>query len=549
MAINLDVFESNFSDQLLLKGESLFDTKAIIDYTEIEKNLWTIFIKDDQLYETEILLNGNKIKNFSCDCLGFRSDKSCEHIVAAFYQLRRLRTPSERIKAKTEEKKAKSLSINQILKEIHPDELRNFIRSYASKDPKFNIAIKASFARKINLVSNKDKYKQVLDLIIKPATSSSYKISSTSVNQYLHIALDYLEQFKDAVSINQFLEAYYILSALLIKNAYALYYIKNRSEKLLTFDTECHKQLDLLLQTGLAPELRHTILQMILELGQRSYYRLRELDYNVFAIAEKHADEKTAKDEVVKALMDKSTNNQPEQEILYYVWTMLLLFEGQKLKQAFIDFKDLSLEWKIKTLNTLVSKGVLQLVEEIMQRMESKDKSLNKRTWWNELNLEIALIKKDQKAIDSFAEKLLLKLFQFKYYELIQEGNERKLVKMQLRDSSALKARELLYRIYLHEEDYHGFKKTVIENADISSLLYYHDKIMEVFSDQVDELYCEMSVFLLQNFIGNQVNTKILQLLKHLRSNGLDNTEKNILKIIKKDFSQRTSLMKDLSLV
>jgi hypothetical protein len=548
VAFNLDVFETNFEDKLLLKGESLFDNKAVVDYTQLEKNLWTIYVKDDQLYETEILLSGKRIKNYSCDCKDFKDKKICAHVISSFFQLRKLKSPAIKIKSKPVVKKAKVLSVNQILKEINPDELSNFIRSYASKDPKFNIALKANFARKINLVSNKDKYKQVLDLIIKPATSSSYKISSVSINQYLYIALDYLEQFKDSVSINQYLEAYYILSALLIKNAYALYYIKNRSEKLLAFDKECHKNLDLLLNTDLAPELRQNILEMILELGQRSYYTIRNLDLNVFAIAHKHAIEQSSKDQVLVALKDKADSNFQEQEILHLVWSMLLLIEGEALIVEFIDLKELSLEWKIKTLNTLIDKGKVTLVEKIMDLMERADKDLVKRSWWNELNLEISLIKKDQKTIDKYSEKLLFKLFQFKYYALINDENSKTLVKMQLRDSNALKAKELLYQIYLFEEHYEGFKKTIIENADINSLIYYHDSISEKFEEKIDELYCEMCTFMLKNFIGNQVNSKVLQLLKHLRSKGLNKTEKLVLKLIKADFSQRTSLLKDLSL-
>lgn len=549
MALNLEVFETNFDDKTLLDGESLYDHKAVVDFTELEKNLWTIYVKDDQIYETEILLSAKRIKSYSCDCLKFISEKKCEHIIASFFHLRKIKSPSTKIKSKPTEKRAKVLNINQILKEVHPDELTNFIRSYASKDSKFNIALKANFARKINLVSNKDKYKQVLDLIIKPATSATYKISSVSINQYLHIALDYLEQFKDAISIHQYLEAYYILSALLIKNAYALYYIKTRSERLIAFDTECHKSLDLLFKTDLAPELRHNILNMILELGQRSYYRIRDLDFNVFAIAEKHADENQAHEQVVQALLDKSNSNIIEQEILHLIWSLLLLFEGKRLIISFIDYKKLSLEWKIKTLQTLVDKGAVLLVELIIIKMEEQDKSLTTRSWWNELNLEISLIKKDQASIDKFAEKLLFKLFQFKYYEIIGNDQAKLFVKLQLRDSNALKAKDLLYQIYLFEEDYQGFKKTVIEHADISSLIYYHEQVCSIFEDKIDELYLEMCAFMLKNFIGNQVNLKVLQLLKHLRSKSLGTIEKKILKKIKEDFSQRTSLIKDLSLV
>ena len=135
---------------------------------KVDKNLWTFEVQDDQLFEIELFISGNKIKRSSCDCKVFLEHKVCPHIVAALFSYRENNPVKKISKPKPALKtQIKRINLSEILEGTSRDDLVYFLLNQASKDQKLSIALKSRFIHYFKSGSKVNKYRLLLNEIIK----------------------------------------------------------------------------------------------------------------------------------------------------------------------------------------------------------------------------------------------------------------------------------------------------------------------------------------------------------------------------------------------
>ena len=174
IGFSLDVM---FPPDVYASGEVLFENKSVLEISKGEANTYSVFIKDGDIYEVELFKPFTKQQKFQCECGVFEQDKNCKHLVAALLGYKDLKQP-DKIK-KTG--KPRTLNINSLLLNIDAVELEAFVKSYALKDKKFANALKIHFARKVELENNQDKYRLILDGLVKPVTGTGMKANSKTI--------------------------------------------------------------------------------------------------------------------------------------------------------------------------------------------------------------------------------------------------------------------------------------------------------------------------------------------------------------------------------
>ena len=168
--MKLTNFETNLIESTLLEGEELMDQNKVSLYSKEGKSLYIFHTQEEnQTIETEILLKGSHVKSSRCDCNEKDKDEYCKHIVVGLFLIRR---DKSKPKPKPKKRRSNSYSVDQILENISNEELVNFVKAYARKDQKFNLTMKASFARRVSTGDIDEKYHKILDKIIKPSTKS-----------------------------------------------------------------------------------------------------------------------------------------------------------------------------------------------------------------------------------------------------------------------------------------------------------------------------------------------------------------------------------------
>lgn len=270
-----------FPPDIYLKGEDLYESKSITDIQKIERNLFSFTVKDGDKYEVEWLKPLTKNQKASCECEFFKIGKICKHAVAALIYYKN--NLNAEIPVEEKQSRLSALNINGIFNNTSKEEIKSFLKSYASTDKKFATAFKVHFARKVDLVDNEKKYKSILDSVIKPVTSEKNPFKATDVRSLIEITNEFYDQAEDALAINENRESFILLKTSLNKLCYTLHHVPAYEDKLVAEIVKGHIILKQLCATSEAAELKKDIYDYLLDLSQLSYYPYLSIRYNAIS--------------------------------------------------------------------------------------------------------------------------------------------------------------------------------------------------------------------------------------------------------------------------
>lgn len=271
--VRISQFENSVPEDVLLDGELLYANNPSIILNILNNNLYICHSsEEDQTIESEILIKNKSLQKATCDCINSDKQEWCKHIVASLFSIRVLLQQKEEKKPQVPQKVKSTFGIQDIIEEISHEELSNYIQAYAKKSEKFKLDMKANFARRVSNIDPEAKYHKLLDSIIKPIRSKESKYAASSILNYLNLAKELKEQMRDALSLEQYTEAFYIHKNLLQKSAYAITNAKKQSDSLSSFYKSLHDEIDTLYEMDLAPELREKLSDFLMQTLAYSYY-------------------------------------------------------------------------------------------------------------------------------------------------------------------------------------------------------------------------------------------------------------------------------------
>jgi hypothetical protein len=275
-----------FPHDLFLKGEELYESGAITDISKIDSKLYSFTINEGVKIEVEWFKPLTRQQKASCECDFFQLGKMCRHTIAAllaykqeFYKEKELETSD-----RDYPRKASTLNINSILNNLSKDDLKSFIKSYAGNDKKFAIAFKVHFARKVDLNDNELKYKSILDSIIKPITTDKNPYKASDVRGLINISEEFQGQTDDAVSLEQYQEAFILTKTTLSKLAYVYnnsQFYSSEVEKLIIKSFDHIREILSELQSV---ELKKEIEAFLMEMAELSFTPFISCKDNIFDI-------------------------------------------------------------------------------------------------------------------------------------------------------------------------------------------------------------------------------------------------------------------------
>lgn len=285
MAEKNQLIELIYDENLVLQGEGIFDSGGVIDFMLIEPGFFVLKVRDGKIYEVEIKAPFTKKQSVSCECTFYKEHKICKHVIAALFSVRNdinssLQKNKEAVSAR-QIKKNTTLNINHLLDKITEAELKNFIRNYARRDKKIGIQLKVSFARKIDLEDNADKYRIILNSIISPVAGVGSNVSSSDVKAICQVLGDFFDQINDCIAVGQYNEAYSIFQSAFSKIEYVRHYFSYHDELLKTLSKNYHQIILSFSKEKLPPELRSQIIEFLKDLANRSYYHFNDINFNI----------------------------------------------------------------------------------------------------------------------------------------------------------------------------------------------------------------------------------------------------------------------------
>jgi len=342
-------------------AEDLYSTGSVKASQKSGKSIWEFDIEDESLlYKVKIKSSDSTVSKTQCSCSIYQANKICAHIFACFFDLRKQIEIAKEEKAKAQKNKRKQsnsksgVKISDFIGKLTEDELKAFVRKYAASDKKFAASLKARFARKMINQSNESIYKSILDSIIGPIRIKDQKIGNAELRNFEYVTSELMQQYEDAVSLQQYTEGFFILKAILNKGCYIHHNSKKESVKIMELIVKIHTFLDELFYCQLAPELRQKLYGFALELAQKSYYKILDPRSNIFEILYTHKKEDEEYRLINEAAKSKKEqfNLDPKSDV--FLESFLLRLEHNDEKIDSTNFLNYPLEYQNKVIDLLI---------------------------------------------------------------------------------------------------------------------------------------------------------------------------------------------------
>lgn len=547
MAKSQELFELNYDGQLIYEGEQLYDQGAVHEINKPEKNLWTIMVHDDVFLEVELYHPFTQKRKHSCECEAFKTQKSCKHITAALFALRAKLKKEAELKARNAKERAvtpKKLNINTLLQELNKEELAQFVKAYARKDRNFNIALKAHFARRVDLDDNSAKYKNILDSIIKPVTTASGKARASDLKNFIHVSKELLAQLEDALSLSEYTDAFYIIDAGIAKAEYVKHHYDNYQEEISQISNHFHQLLILLYQRVHAKPLKQKLKELIMELPQRSYYQHEILpEHLYYRLLKRLPKGNKLINELHEHIIELSNSKRIDESELKTLLSLRVMAEyGQrKLKKVDWLVTDHS-RLSMSVVDRLVSANESEVSIALMERMQAhfpNSRELKRKLIQVHLVLgqtdDVAKLMPDY-IMHSDDVKLLFKMRDHLSEEQWSQVVEPITAHYESNQSSKLSE---YVKLLNHEGQYDQLIEALMEQPDIKLITEYDLHFYRSHHKQLVALYRKAISNILDNYLGDKAQLAVRRALNHIERLGARKLYREVQSFIEKEYKHR----------
>jgi len=546
LAKSQELFELHFDGDTVYQGEQLYDAGAVQEILKPEKSLWTAMVYDETFYEVELFSPFAQRRKVSCECKDFLKDKACKHITAALFALRtqlkeEAERKAERLKNKTST--GKKLNINTLLQELDKDDLINFIRGYARKDKNFNIALKAHFARRVDLVDNRAKFKGILDSIIKPITSPTTRAKAADLKNFINVSKELTSQLEDALSLSDYTDAFYIVDAGISKAEYVRYHYDNYADETLAISQRYHRLLILLHQRVHADELKSSLLELIIDLPQRSYYRHNRLeDHLYYLLIDKQNKDKDLMLRIRHICTDTLLIKKIEERDFVTILSLILILDYHLYKLKDISwFVEQHAQLSMNVVDRLVSVSQSEVSVQLMKKMKThfpKSRELKRKLLQVHLSLDqisdlVKLLPKY--VIQSDDTKMLYKLRS----TVSSEQWTDIILELIAHYKTQPNKKSILASLYFHEEDYDSLIELMHTGVDLDLVMNYDHKLYKEYSKDILDIYKKVLSTIIDSYLGDRSQTSVKKALYHLETLGARKIQRDVTSFLKSEYKHR----------
>ncbi len=526
-----------FPHELFLKGEELFESGGVVEINKLDKNLFSFTIREGGNIEVEWLKPLTKNQKASCECEFFKIGKMCKHVIAALiaYKSEIVSTPEEAPEIEVQGKKFASLNINSILNNLTKEDLRSFVKTYASTDKKFATSFKVHFARKVDLQDNEKKYKSILDSIIRPVSSDKNPFRSSDVRHLLNVTEEFLSQADDALALGQYYEALLLIKTSLVKLCYTLHYAPYSEAETEKAINAAHGRLMEIAINNESVDLKNELIDFLIELAQLSYYPYLSVRLNAITLLLFLNSLPENIDEVFATQLKRKVGNERQVVVINSV---KIIIEYSTTKNYTVDKKNQSLIDKIA--GELFFNQMYEELEEfaLFHKGSTKDTVL--------FYLQSLLIKKSKKSIaeaaNYFAESRDLRIVDLIKQKTDVESFDKFRILVS-KSKNKLTVNPQIYMQYLLKtEMYKELMQFLEEKKDFRYLMQYDEVLVKNFQDDIIALYEKMVEDFLNKHVGDQSHQFIDELFAHLNKIKSTKVVNKIGMLIEMKFPHRSRL-------
>lgn len=534
--------EEKYDDTLIDAGEQLWMDRRVRNLTKNENGIYIAYVQDQEAFEIEICNPFTKKQLVSCDCAAYKASEICPHILAGLFAIRNEEKQNVEIKQSKNIPKPATLSTQQIANEIRENDLRTFVRTYAKSDKKFATQLKITFAQQFDLKDNIQKYKNILDSIVRPVTGTDQKLLVSELKQLIQALNELADQINDNIALSHYKEALNIFIASFAKLEYVRSKFNLAQQELNVLSKTYHEIAGYFLEQRLPAEIKRNLHAFLTDFIQRSYYLFDNYQKNIlFYLIPKlsSAEKNKLKDNLI--LLLKSHRTSEHAVILAYY----LKLSKKYTKEAVDHFIEYPLQM-MEVVNLLITDDVSKIALDIL---EKSYKTLpNNKDIVNRL-LYLYAQDENKNALIGLAQKSFLNWGDLKYLELLKKSLTDKqytqaILKMEASIyKNACKSHETALKFFHFENNWAGMVLYLEKNLNFELIEKYDVFIYSHDPNAITDLYKQFLNTYLQSQLGEPAQEFLQGLYTHWLENDMNETIRMIRNFLLENYGHRPGLL------
>lgn len=559
MAFPLQQLEQHINDDFLLLGEQLFEQGKVQALRELERHLWSAQV--GKTYEVELKITPSRVDLTSCECPSFMTHGECAHVAATLLALRK--HIQQNTSARVEEPKKPStqrLTTKSVLKNLEEDELKEFVRQYASRDRNFALALKARFAATVSFSDDKSKYQQVLDETIRAARKKDRSISYRGMQTMIKVSDELLLQAETALVQGYFRTVILIAQSVIEKLTPILRKMAQYQDSARSRISKSFKMMHEVLGLQPPPELVEELWEYAGTESKKVTYRINEIVpdfYNLLSKMSVQLDEAEVFFNLLEdAKLQAQFSDKNHTALLIHKIEALERLDRLDEVNAIIKTNQQNADLLMHVLNKAMKRGDATWAKQVADEMLAQDIPNGIREQIEDVRLHIAEEEADDETILQYAYNRLLSTYKMRYFEILkQEKSE----DWEARRDSIITAieqqpysparRDLVAVIYMKEDLWENLLNYMERVKSLDLLSKFTNPLLPTYKKQVYGVYEVLFADYLSNHFGRTAAKRIGEKIIFLRRIGAHTIAEKLLRYVRKNYSDRASLMDELSIL
>ena len=429
MRIPLNEFEQLIDETILKRGLAYFKGGAITDFSEISNGEYEAIVSGTEDYTVQLEVENNAIIEHNCDC-PYDMGAVCKHVVAVIFHLQQDELELNESSPNSPEKKKKTKSVNQqvkeLLKAISHNELIEFVEENCKKDKKFRNYFLASFGH-LNQNQSKEFYQKQIHSILQTAAGRDGWIGWSDMKYVVKATEPFLENAEKYLQKKNFENVFFISTALLEEITKAFQFADDSNGDLGYFVESAMELLSKLSKEEISSALKQETFEYCISAFKQKLFEGWDWHLGILHIAGDLIDNENEADIILNCL--ESVNGEYEREYAQsYKLELLRQYKNQKDVEEFIN-KNIS-NSKIrkqeieKAFENQNFERAIALAKDGITCDEQSKPGLAKD--WYDWLLKIALVQNDKPKIIEYARFRLIENFGATqdYYQILKNNIE-----------------------------------------------------------------------------------------------------------------------------
>ena len=562
MAFPLTEIELHIEDRVLASAEKLLDNDQLQEISETDPGLWVAQVNSpDGRFEVEVLLKGRHVKAHTCEC--GRSDKKqyCEHVVTLLLHLLH-ETKKEIIVPDLAENVTvpKRVTIAYLLDLVEPNDLKQFIKQYASEDRHFSLLLKAKFAYLLPRTKDNEPIGQILANTIKAIKRPGKSLNRNDWKMLQKVLKTLLQQAEDSLFKKHYSDVYETLEAIL-QQLNPLLLVVDERKVLIESINQSVSLFKEIIKHPLAPELEDQIWELFLTESHKKVYFLYDLWDSFLSLLLSLANNKT-RNEAFLDLIDEKLNDRFVQKndgisagLVNY---KIQLFELQHNEAALYRYLEENIshpEVLKQAIHIARQKENWKQLQQLSQYAIATQKPDETELIHLQIQLLTAAVhQKKRKQIRQLTQVLFLQTNQLEYFQLLKKTVGKKwitrrtdLLEQFQKQPSRLDKRKILAEIYAIENMPAELHQHLLHTQSLDLLKEYDALLFKNNIPDTYQLYRKIINHYLDNYMGRPAAIKVRESIEHLRDIGQTSLATELLAFVRRKYGDRKSLIEELS--